>query len=357
MDERTFQQILTAGINYGASDIHFKVGMAPMLRVSKELNWIKAPKLTKEDTETVAKLLLSHAAYKDEPDKSEIDMSYEIPEVGRFRVNIFQQMGRYSVIMRIIPYKIPTFADLNLPPSISQLANYERGLILVTGAAGNGKTSTMTAIINQINNEKKRHIITIEDPVEFVHKDMKSSVTQREVGLDTRNFTIALRASLRQDPDIIVVGEMRDYETIDVALKAAETGHLVISSVHTIDAAKTINRLLSVFPPNEQEAVRFRLAESLMAIISQRLLPSKDGKGMVVACEIMFSTLSIKECICIPEKFHLLHDYIEKGKELLGMQSFDQHLAELYRSGKLSLEVAKSASSNPSDFERSLLLE
>jgi twitching motility protein PilT len=357
MDERTFQQILTAGVNYGASDIHFKVGMSPMLRVSKELNWIKAPKLTKEDTETIAKLLLSHVTYKDEPDKPEIDMSYEIPEVCRFRVNIFQQMGRYSVIMRIIPYKIPTFADLNLPPSVSQVANYERGLILVTGAAGNGKTSTMASIINQINNEKKRHIITIEDPIEFVHKDIKSSITQREVGPDTRNFTIALRASLRQDPDIIVVGEMRDYETIDVALKAAETGHLVISSVHTIDAAKTLNRLISVFPPNEQEAVRFRLAESLMAIISQRLLPAKDGKGMVVACEIMFSTLSIKECICIPEKLHLLYDYIEKGKELLGMQSFDQHLAMLYRNGKLSLEVAKSASSNPSDFERSLMLE
>jgi twitching motility protein PilT len=357
MDERTFQQILSAAVNYGASDVHFKVGMSPMFRVSKELNWIKAPKLTTEDTEAIATFLLSHTNYKDDLDKSEFDLSYEIPEVGRFRVNIFKQMNRNSIIMRVIPYRVPTFDSLHLPQAVRKVAFFERGLVLVTGAAGNGKSSTVAAIISQINNDRKRHIITIEDPIEFVHKDIKSSITQREIGLDTPNFTIALRASLRQDPDVILVGEMRDYETIDVALKAAETGHLVISTVHTVDAAKTITRLISVFPTNEQESVRFRLSESLMAIISQRLLPSKDLKGMIVACEILLSTLSIKECIANPERLSMIYEFIEKGKELLGMQSFDQHLAELYNSGKLSLEVARSASSNPSDFERSLILE
>jgi twitching motility protein PilT len=357
MDERTFQQILAAGVNYGASDIHFKVGMSPMFRVSRDLNWIKAPKLTREDTESISNFLMSNALYKGDLNKSEIDTSYELPDLGRFRVNIFRQMGRHCIIMRVIPFKVPTFDELSLPQGIRQVANFERGLVLVTGATGSGKSSTLAAIINHINMERKCHVITIEDPVEFVHKDIKSSITQREVGLDTPNFANALRSALREDPNVILVGEMRDYETIDVALKAAETGHLVFSTVHTIDTARTINRLISVFPANEQDAVRYRLAESLLAIISQRLLPLKDGKGMIPACEIMISTLSIKDCIANPEKFAHINDYIEKGKELLGTQTFDQHLAELYHADKISLNVAKSASSNPSDFERSLHFE
>lgn len=357
MDERAFQQILAAGVKYGASDIHFKVGMSPMFRILKDLNWIKAPKLTKEDTEEIAKLLISHSIFKDNSDRPEIDTSYEIPEVGRFRANIFKQMGRYSIIMRIIPFKVPTFDDLNLPQGIRQVANFERGLVLVAGATGSGKSSTLAAIINHINMERRCHIVTIEDPIEFVHKDIKSTITQREVGLDTPNFANALRASLRQDPNVILVGEIRDYETIDIALKAAETGHLVFSTVHTTDTAKTINRLISVFPSTEQEAVRFRLSESLMAIITQRLLPLQDGSGIIAACEIMLSTLSIKECISNPEKLSQIFDYIEKGKELVGSQTFDQHLVELYRNGKILLNVAKAASSKPSDFERSLHFE
>ncbi len=354
MDERALQQILAAGVNYHASDIHFKAGMSPMFRVAGDLNWIKAPKLTGEDTEVIANILMTRSSSRELADRPEVDTSYEIPNVGRFRVNIFRQMGHFCVIMRIIPFSIPTFDTLNLPQGVRQIAGFERGLVLVAGATGSGKTSTLASIINQINTERKCHILTIEDPVEFVHRDIKSSITQREIGLDTPAFANALRSALRQDPNVILVGEMRDYETIDIALKAAETGHLVFSTVHTTDTAKTINRLLSVFPAAEQDGVRYRLSESLMAVVVQRLLPLSDGKGMAAACEIMVSTLSIKECIASPAKLHLINDFIAKGKELMGTQTFDQHLAELYHDGKITLNVAKAASSNPGDFERSL---
>lgn len=357
MDERTLQQILSAGVKYGASDIHFKVGMAPLLRVAKELNWVKAPKLTAEDTEAITRILLAGTPHSEDSVKTEIDTSYEIPEVGRFRVNIFRQMGRNAIIMRVIHFKVPTFEELLLPHTISTISGLERGLVLVAGATGSGKSSTLAAMINYINNERRCHIVTIEDPIEFVHQDIKSSITQREIGLDTPNFASALKASLRQDPDVLLVGEMRDHETIDIALKAAETGHLVFSTVHTTDTAKTINRLLSVFPSTEQDAVRYRLSESLMAVIVQRLLPRADIKGVIAACEIMISTLSIKECIAHPEKLSMINDYIAKGKELTGTQIFDQHLAELYQAGKISLEIAKSAATNPSDFERALNID
>jgi len=357
MEEAIFQQILAAGVKYGASDVHFKVGMSPLFRVARDLNWIKAPQLRSEDTEAIAKILTKDTVVRDESGKAEIDTSYEIENVGRFRANVFRQMGKFSIIMRVIPFDIPTFESLNLPEAIHQITDLERGLVLVAGATGSGKTSTLAAMINHINNEKKCHILTIEDPVEFIHKNIKSSVTQRQVGLDTPNFAHALRAALRQDPDVILVGEMRDHETIDIALKAAETGHLVFSTVHTTDTAQTINRLVSVFPASAQDGIRFRLSESLMASISQRLLPAADEKTVVAACEIMLSTLSIKECIIDPEKLPMIDDFIAKGKDLTGTQTFDQHLAELYHSGKISLNVAKSASSNPGDFERSLHFE
>ncbi|TAN43513.1 MAG: PilT/PilU family type 4a pilus ATPase [Nitrospirae bacterium] len=354
MDERSLQQILAAGVKYGASDVHFKAGMAPLLRVSKDLNWIKAPQLSPEDTEVIAQILLARSPHREDSTKPEIDTSYEIPDVGRFRVNIFRQMGRYAIIMRVIPLKAPSFDNLILPPSIQQIAEFERGLVLVAGATGSGKSSTLAAIINRINETRKCHIVTIEDPVEFIHRDLKSSITQREIGLDTPNFASALRATLRQDPDVVLVGEMRDYETIDIAIKAAETGHLVFSTVHTTDTAKTINRLMSVFPSEEQNAVRFRLSESLMAVVAQRLLPRQDSKGMIAACEIMINTLSIKECIINPEKLGMINDFISKGRELLGTQTFDQHLSELFKDGKITLDTAKSAATNPSDLERSL---
>jgi twitching motility protein PilT len=357
MDEQALQQILSAAAKYGASDIHFKVGMAPLLRVSKGLSWIKSPKMSAEDMEKIVSFLLAHATHEIDRSASEIDLSYSIPDLCRFRVNIFKQMGRYSVIMRIIPTKIPTFDDLDLPEGIRRVANFDRGLVLVAGATGSGKTSTLAAIVDHINKERNCHILTIEDPIEFVHTDIKCSITQRELGLDTPSFTQALRSSLRQDPDVLLVGEMRDYETIDMALKAAETGHLVLSTIHTTDTVKSINRLMSVFPSNEQEAIRYRLAESLSAIIVQRLLPTVDKKGMVAVCEIMITSLSIKECIQNKEKLPMINDFLTKGRELSGTQTFDQHLAELYKAEKISLDIAKSAASNPGDFERSLHFE
>jgi twitching motility protein PilT len=357
MDEQTLQQILSAGAKYGASDIHFKVGMAPLLRVSKGLSWIKAPKLSSEDMEKIVSFLLSNVTHEVDRNASELDFSYAIPDLCRFRVNIFKQMGNHSVIMRIIPTKIPTFDDLNVPVGIRKVADFDRGLVLVAGATGSGKTSTLAAIVDHINKKRNCHILTIEDPIEFVHTDNKCSITQRELGLDTPTFTQALRSSLRQDPDVLLVGEMRDYETIDMALKAAETGHLVLSTIHTTDTVKSINRLMSVFPSNEQEAIRYRLAETLSAIIVQRLLPTPDRKAMVAVCEIMINSLSIKDCIQNKEKLSLINDFIAKGRDVSGTQTFDQHLAELYKDEKISLDVAKSAASNPGDFERSLHFE
>jgi twitching motility protein PilT len=240
---------------------------------------------------------------------------------------------------------------------LEKIANQERGMVLVTGVTGSGKTSTLAAIINFINESKRRHVVTIEDPIEFVHPDLKSSISQREIGIDTTTFGEALRRALRQDPDVILVGEMRDYETVDIALKAAETGHLVFSTVHTTDAPKTINRLVGVFPPEEQDLVRLRLAEALRAILSQRLLPRQDGKGRCLAAEICVNTLSIQECIREADKTSMMKEYIEKGYDQYGMQSFDQSLIRLFKSGVISLEVAKSAATNPADFERSLHFE
>lgn len=357
MDEKLLQQVLSAAVKHGASDIHFKVGMSPMFRVSKDLVWIKAPKLANEDTEQIAKILFANSTFESNPDRPEIDTSYEIPGIGRFRVNLFKQMGRYSAIMRVIPYDVPTFERLKLPKGIHQVTGFVRGLVLVAGVTGSGKSSTLAAIVNEINTQRQCHILTIEDPIEFVHKDIRSSITQRELGLDTPDFSNALRSAVRQDPDVILIGELRDYETIDMALKAAETGHLVLSTVHTTDAANTINRLVSVFPAPEQDAARYRLSEALSAVIAQRLLPLLDKKGMVAACEIMITTLYIKECIANKEKLSQISDLIAKGKELQGMQTFDQHLSELYQGGVIALGVAKSASNNPSDFERALHMD
>jgi twitching motility protein PilT len=259
--------------------------------------------------------------------------------------------------MRVIPDAIPTFEQLLLPPQTKDLADYNRGLVLVTGSAGTGKSSTLAAIINQINLSRAAHIVTVEDPIEFLHRDNHSSVSQREVGHDTRDFNRALRAALRQDPDVILVGEMRDLETIDIALKAAETGHMVYSTVHTPDAAKTVGRLIAVFPPEEQHMVRIRLAENLRATLSQRLLPRADGEGMVVAVELMKVTGTVEDAIRNPEITATLKDIIERSREQYGMISFDQCLTDLYKGGLITLEVARRAASNTADFERALHFE
>ncbi len=355
---KVFNQLLSAGMKNHASDLHFKTGSPPLFRINGEIREVKAPKLRAEDMQQIVLHLLQRQDQQANIDEMlDHDTSYNLEGVGRFRVNIFRQKGQLAAIMRLIPLQIPDFDQLGLPPVVGQIAERERGMILVTGVTGSGKSSTLASMIHFINKNKKKHILTIEDPIEFMHQDQKSTVSQREIGLDTQTFVGSLRQALRQDPDVILVGEMRDYETVDIALKAAETGHLVFSTVHTTDAARTINRLVGMFPSEEQNLVRLRLVEALQAIISQRLLPRKDGKGRALAVEIMITTMSIAECIKDAEKTPQMTEYIEKGADQYGMQSFDQSLTNLYKSGQLSLEVAKSAASNPADFERALYVE
>lgn len=358
MEEKILNQLLAAAVKSGASDIHLKVGAPPIFRMAGELREVKAPRMMPEDTRNAALVLIQSEKVREQIGiLKEYDGSYSIRDVGRFRVNVFRQRGTFECILRVIPYGIPTFEDLGLPPILATICQEERGLLLVTGVTGSGKTSTLASMIGYINNNFKRHILTIEDPIEFIHDDIKSSVSQREIGADTDNFSVALRSALREDPDVILVGEMRDYETIDIALKAAETGHLVLSTVHTTDAPKTINRLVSVFPADEQNMVRFRLADSLKASISQRLLPKKDSTRRVVALEIMRSTMSIQECIREQDKTADMKQFIEGGRDQYGMISFDGHLSELYKAGAIELHVAKAAATNPSDFERALHFE
>ncbi len=358
MEREQFNRYLLGAIQLNASDIHFKVGSPPSFRIKKSLRPAREETLTPEDTLDLCRFIIRDKKILDDLDNlNDHDTSYTLPKHCRFRVNIFRQRGSLSLVLRVIPDKIPDFEDLLLPPQIKDLAEYNRGLVLLTGAAGTGKSSTLAAIINHINQTRATHIVTIEDPIEFLHKDNRSSISQREIGHDTSSFNNALRAALRQDPDVILVGEMRDLETIDIALKAAETGHMVYSTVHTPDAAKTVGRLIAVFPPEEQHMVRIRLAENLRATMSQRLLPRADGEGMILAVELMKVTGSIKDAIGNPEATATLKDFIEKGREQYGMVSFDQCLTDLYKGELITLEVAKRAASNPADFERALHFE
>lgn len=352
-----FDKFLAAAVKAGASDIHMKAGSQPTLRVHGVLKEVKLEALSNDDLEDlVVHMLNQHGAGHDMDKMRDHDTSYTVDGVGRFRANILRQKGRWAAVLRIIPKKVPSLDELGLPPVLKKLAREERGLVLVTGVTGSGKTTTLAAMINEINHDARKHIVTIEDPIEFVHEDHLSRITQREVGADTDSFEMALRAALRQDPDVILVGEMRDAVTIDIGLKAAETGHLVFSTVHTNDASKTIGRIIDVFPHDVQNAVRLRLAENLKGTISQRLLRRSDTQGRVVAMEIMICTLTAQELIKDPSRTGELKDYIERSREMYGTQSFDQHLIELYNSGIIALDTAKSAATNPADFERALYI-
>lgn len=359
MELSTFNQFLAAAVKNGASDVHFKVGAAPALRVNGQLLPVKVPALQPEDTQRICKHILSASRFSGNLEEvRDWDTSYALEGVGRFRANIHRTKGALGTIMRHIPFKVPDFAGLSLPvPVMEKISQEDRGLILVTGVTGSGKSSTLAAIVNYINAHYRKHILTIEDPIEFLHEDRFSRVTQREIGPDTPNFGASLRAALRQDPDVILVGEMRDAETIEIAIKAAETGHLVLSTVHTTDCYRTISRIIGVFPPEGQTGVRNRLAENLRATVSQRLLPHASGKGRAVAAEIMVSTLSVVEFIKDPTRTHEIKDYLEKNHDILGTQSFDMHLAKLLRERAITLEVAKEAATNPADFERALAFE
>ncbi len=357
MDSDQFHRFLYGALKVGASDVHFKAGAPPIYRIRKDLRSVRGEALTSNDTRAIAHLILKNSTVEDLEAVRDYDTSYSLPGKCRFRVNIYRQRGSFSLALRMIPDQIPSFEDLLLPPEVEDLANYTRGLMLVTGSTGSGKSSTLAAVINHINETRACHIVTIEDPIEFLHKDKRASISQREVGSDTADFNGALRAALRQDPDVILVGEMRDLETIDIALKAAETGHMVFSTVHTTDATKTIGRLIAVFPPDEQEIVRIRLAENLRATISQRLLPRADGEGMVVAVELMKVTGTIQEAIKNPEETAILKDLIEKSRSQYGMVSFDQSLTDLYKGELITFDVARRNATSPGDFERALHYE
>ena len=344
--------LLKLATDQGASDLHLKVGSFPVIRVNgKLLPMTDQKRLMQEDTIAMAFSIMSARQKQKFKDHFEIDMAYSVPGLGRFRCNVFQQRGTVGLVLRVIPVKILTVRELNLPPVLEQIAQERRGLVLVTGTTGSGKSTTLAAKIDYINTYRVEHVMTIEDPIEFLHRDKKSLVNQREVEVDTKSFAYALRSALRQDPDVILVGEMRDYETIETAILAAETGHLVLSTLHTVDATETINRIISVFPPHQQKQVRLQLGAVLKAIISMRLVPRKDGVGRVPAVEVLRSTAYIRDCIENKEKTKLIQAAIAAGTSQYGMQTFDQSLFNLYKSDLISYEEALRQASNPDEFK------
>jgi twitching motility protein PilT len=354
-----FQQavgrIIATAVQRGASDLHIKAGDVFRARIHGALVPLTKQRLSPEQTRAIALQLIPRDRDRAQIDElNDYDCSWGIPGVGRFRVNILRQRGSFMIVMRVIPFEIPTFEGLGLPPVLEKITANERGLVLVTGVTGSGKSSTQAAMIGHMNQHMRRHVVTLENPIEFLHRDLNCSITQRDVGIDTDSFRVGLRAALRQDPDVIQIGEMRDAETIDIALKAAETGHLVISTVHTRDAASTISRLVATFPPEEQQMARLRLAESLQAVVSQRLLPSKDGKGRVLAAEVMVVTGTIRDCIADPERVEEIREHIAEGRTTYGMQTFDQCLMELVQADRVDYSIAKAAATNPGDFELKL---
>ncbi len=345
-------EIFKAAIQRGASDIHIKAGDFLRARIRGELVPLTQQRLSPDQIKQICVQLIPHDRDKERLDEiNDYDCSWGAPGVGRFRVNILRQRGSLMIVMRVIPIEIPSFEALRLPPILSKMAMAERGMILVTGVTGSGKSSTLAAMIGHINNTRHKHVLTLENPIEFLHRDVQSSITQREIGADTETFESGLKSALREDPDVILIGEMRDVTTMDTAMKAAETGHLVFSTLHTTNSVQTISRIIAVFPPHEQAMVRIRLAESLQGVISQRLLPTKDGKGRVVAAEVMVVTGTIRDAILDPEKTNEIFDLIADGREQYGSQTFDQHLMDLVRNDWVDFEVAKAAANNPGDFE------
>jgi twitching motility protein PilT len=350
-DQAGITQILRTAVQEGASDLHFKASEPVLIRIKGNLLPLKVARLTPEATEKIFEVLRPrHLAHVSGTEVQELDFSFALAGTGRFRVNAFRQRGSLALVIRVIPNRIPDWKELNLPAVLPKLGEERRGLILVTGTTGSGKSTTLAAIINQINHTRTAHVVTVEDPIEFLFLNKKSSIVQREIGVDTANFASALRAVLRQDPDVVMIGEMRDAETIDIALRAAETGHLVISTAHTTDAAKTVQRLVAAFSPSEQAMMRMRLAESLRAVVSQRLLPRLDGKGVVPAVEVMVATPAIQECIRDEGRTGELAEHVAKGRAH-GMQSFDQHLLQLLQAGAISKDVALTAASSPADLD------
>ncbi len=346
-------ELAEIAVNRGASDIHLTVGIPPALRINGELILMGDERLTPEDTKALVYNTLSDPVLKILEEKGEVDTSFSNPGIGRYRINVFKQRGSYGLAIRIIPLIIPTMEELRLPSIVKDLARLPRGLILVTGPTGSGKSTTLATMIDQINSERKAHILTLEDPIEYLHKHRESIVNQREIGMDSNSFSNGLRSALRQDPDVILVGEMRDLETISIALTAAETGHLVLSTLHTNGAAKTVDRVIDVFPPHQQQQVRIQLSSVIQAIVSQQLLPKADEKGRVAAFEVMIATPAIRNLIR-EEKSYQIDTAIQTGAKFQ-MQTMDNSLLELYNKGLILRETALKQAVNHENMKKYLV--
>jgi twitching motility protein PilT len=348
----SIDDLLRRAVERKASDLHLKVGNHPYLRVDGVLYPLAdVPRVTPEEMLSMAFSMMTNRQKQKFKETAELDMAYGVAGLGRFRVNVFQQRGNVGMVLRVIPTKIRTWEELDLPSVVERICEEQRGLVLVTGTTGSGKSTTLAAMIDRINSSRADHVITIEDPIEFLHRDKKAFVNQREIEVDTATFSTALRAALRQDPDVILVGEMRDLETISTALLAAETGHLVLSTLHTIDATETIQRIIAVFPPPEQKQIRLQLAATLKAVISQRLVRRADDKGRVPAVEVMISTAYIRDCIINSDKTRLINDAISAGTSQYGMQTFDQSLYDLFTRQLITYEEALIRATNPDEFK------
>ena len=345
-----FKTAITEMVKQGGSDLHLKVGRPPTIRVAGELLQLNQQGLKPEDLKALAEQIMTPRQVKEFADHKEADFAIGVPGVGRFRTNVFQQRGTLAFVFRSIPYEIRSIEDLKLPKVLEKISLKPRGLVLVTGVTGSGKSTALAAMINHINQHRHCNIITIEDPIEFLHRDGAANISQREVGTDTLSFDTALRHVLRQDPDVVLIGEIRDKVTLDTAMKAADTGHLVFSTLHTTDATQTINRVISFFPPHEHDAVRNLLSTALESVLSLRLVPTKDGKGRVPACEVLINTAAVRDNIRDAEKALNIPGLIAEGTVQYQMQSFDQSLMHWYRQGAISYEMALFYSTNPSEF-------
>lgn len=349
---QVLDRVLAAARQLGASDVHLKAGLPPIFRIKGDLRTVRdVPPLTREAIAQFAVHMMNDRQREEFEQNLDIDLAYGTPDGVRYRANLFQQRGSVGMVLRLIPPEVPPFDRLNLPQTVLDVvANNSTGIVLVTGATGSGKSTTLAAMIDYINTQSAYHIVTVEDPIEYTFRDKRSVLNQREIGFDTMSFARALRAALRQDPDVILVGEMRDFETAQIAMTAAETGHLVLSTLHTVDATETVNRIISMFPTHQQQQARLTLASVLRGVISQRLLPRADGKGMVPALEIMVNTERVREMIEDPLRTREIKQAIGEGLHPYGMFTFDQSLAALVKQRLVTYEEAVKHASSPSDF-------